>query len=568
MEIEQMLSIIRKGEGLNSEFKRATASIPQDAFETVVSFSNTEGGILLLGVEDDGTITGIDQTLKNQMLKNLVSALNATDCISPPLYLQPTAVDVNDKTIIVLQVPVSSQIHEYKGRVYIREFESDVDITRNQQRISDLYLSKRNVFTESQIIPYLSMDDLDKSLFEKARNLIRSNKSDHPWLTIDDLAMLREAMLWRKDFMGSGEGFTLASALIFGKETTIQSILPAYKTEAMVRRENTDRWDDRITLRKNLIETYQELKAFINRHLPEKFYLEGDQRIDLRDKIFREIIGNVVVHREYSSALATEIIIGNYDLTATNPNKPHFYGPIDLDSFNPYPKNPNIRKFFTALGWTDEIGSGIRNTKKYLPLYVKGAKPLFIEDVVFKAVMPLIRHTLQPFSSQWLSWLDLSEKHAEHFDLALSRIDLSPTLQNADWEELLLHLVPGWHKKGTRLPKLDWPKNQAIDENEIKKVPGWTEKGTRLIHKKVRYLISVLMLSGEPINLEDMMEAIGYSNKFTFRTNYIKPLEQAKMISMTNPEALTSPAQKYKLTPIGMFFLGFPKNDDPMATSQ
>lgn len=568
MEIEQLLSIIRKGEGLNSEFKRAASSIPQDAFETVVSFSNTEGGVLLFGVEDEGTITGIDQTLKNRLLKNLVSALNDTGCINPPLYLQPTTVELGNKTIIVLQTPASSQIHAYKGRVYIREFESDVDITGNQQRISDLFLSKRNVFTESQIIPYLSLDDLDKSLFEKARNLIRSNKSDHPWLAIDDLAMLKEAVLWRKDFMGSGEGFTLAAALIFGKETTIQSILPAYKTEAMVRRENTDRWDDRITLRKNLIETYQELKAFVNRHLPEKFYLEGDQRIDLRDKIFREIVGNVVVHREYSSALATEIIIGNYELTATNPNKPHFYGPIDLDSFNPYPKNPNIRKFFTALGWTDEIGSGIRNTKKYLPLYVKGAKPLFIEDVVFKTVMPLSRHTLQPFSLQWLTWLELSEEYTRHFDLALSQIDLSPTLKDAGWEELLLHLVPGWHQKGAKLPKLDWPKNQAVDKNEIKKVPGWAEKSTRLTHKKVRYLISVLMLSGEPINLEDMMKAICYANKSTFRTNYIKPLEQMQMIRMTNPEVLSSPAQKYKLTPAGMLFLGFPNNDDLMATHQ
>lgn len=61
------------------------------------------------------------------------------------------------------------------------------------------------------------------------------------------------------------------------------------------------------------------------------------------------------------------MIIDQYQLTITNPNNPYFSDPIDLNSFNPYPKNPNIRKFFTALCWTDEIGSGIRNTKKYLP---------------------------------------------------------------------------------------------------------------------------------------------------------------------------------------------------------
>ena len=44
-----------------------------------------------------------------------------------------------------------------------------------------------------------------------------------------------------------------------------------------------EHWDDRLMppLRTNLIDTYLELKAFINKHLPEKFYMEGDQRVDL-----------------------------------------------------------------------------------------------------------------------------------------------------------------------------------------------------------------------------------------------------------------------------------------------
>lgn len=161
-----------------------------------------------------------------------------------------------------------------------------------------------------------------------------------------------------KDFRTGEEGLTLAAALIFGKDTTIQSLLPAYKVEAMVRIENTDRWDDRIMppLRTNLIDTYTALKAFLNKHLPEKFFTEGDQRVDLRDKVFREIIGNTIIHREYTSAIATELIISATEVRISNPNNPAFHGVIDPKGFNPHPKNPNIRKFFTALGWADEIG--------------------------------------------------------------------------------------------------------------------------------------------------------------------------------------------------------------------
>jgi len=108
---------------------------------------------------------------------------------------------------------------------------------------------------------------------------------------------------------------------------------------------------------------------------------------------------------------------------------------------------------------------------------------------------------------------------------------------------------------------LDWPRNQAITEEEIKKVPSWSQKGTELIHKKVRYLIAIMSLTGKPISLDDLMSAIGYANKKTFRDNYLKPLEQLQFITKTDLENLTSPDQQYKLTKKGMLFLGNSTND-------
>jgi len=556
MEKEQLLNIINKGEGLNTEFKLAAHAVPNDMYETVVSFSNTDGGIILLGVDDDGKITGIDESQKNKMLKDLVSALNSVDNINPPLFLQPFLIEIEKKKSIVLQVPVSSQVHKHKGRIYIRQFESDIDITETQKQVSELYQRKSNVFTENQIIPNLTIDDLDEAIFKKARQLIRSYQSDHPWLAVSNLEMLKEAVLWRKDFMSSQEGFTLACALIFGKDSTIQSILSAYKVEVLVRRENTDRWDDRLTLRTNLIDTYIQIKNFINRYLPEKFYMEGDQRIDLRDKVFREVVGNIIVHREYNSALATEIVIDKFQLSAKNPNKPHFMGPIDLNSFNPFAKNPNIRKFFTALGWTDEIGSGIRNTKKYLPLYVHGAMPSFIEGNEFKTIIPLNFVTLKPFALKWLKWLDLSEDYLEHMEASLENVAINSSLYEATFDACIINLVPSYNMKGTKLHTLDWPKKQVVSEDDVKKVSGYSEKSTKLIHKKVRYILSILSLTAKPISLDDMMIAIGYSNKATFRQNYIRPLEQIQFITKTDLTNITSPNQKYQLIEKGAIFLG------------
>ncbi|MDR0419865.1 MAG: putative DNA binding domain-containing protein, partial [Prevotellaceae bacterium] len=360
MTVEDIEKIIAQGEGVSIEFKKAETKVPSSLYETVVSFANTRGGYILLGVDDDGTVLGIQSESKANFLKNIATALNSKDNVNPVTYLNPSSVEYQGKTIIAIQVPASSQVHDHAGKIYIREYETDLDVTGNQHTISGLFLKKRTIYTETHIYPGLKMSDMNELLFDKARNLIRSNRADHPWLSVDNLQILREASLYWNDYENNREGFSLAAALIFGKDLTIQNLLPAYKVEAMMRIKDKDRWDDRLTLRTNLIDTYLQLKEFINRHLPDKFYMEGDQRIDLRDKIFREVIGNIICHREYTNGTATELIIEEDAVRTLNPNNPYFHGVMDLNNFSPHPKNPNIRKFFTALGWADEIGSGIR----------------------------------------------------------------------------------------------------------------------------------------------------------------------------------------------------------------
>lgn len=592
MNQEEIIRIISKGENIRTEFKLAENSVPSSLYETVVSFSNTDGGTIIFGVNRNGSVSGIPPAIISRLTLGIVTSLNSRDCINPPLYIEPFVIELDSKNILILQVQSSSQVHDHKGRIYIREHESDIDITNNQVKVSDLYLRKRNFFTEGNIYPHLTTADLDRQLFEKARTLIRNYRSDHPWLLSDNDQMLRDSVLWKKDYSTGQEGLTLAAALIFGKDEVIQSILPAYKAEAMVRIINKDRWDDRITLRTNLIDTYLELKQFINKHLPEKFFMEGDQRIDLRDKIFREVIGNVIVHREYTSALSTDMIITKDSVTVTNPNKPLFHGPIDPAGFNPFPKNPNIRKFFTAFGWTDEIGSGIRNTNKYVPLYVPGAKPLFIENNLFKTEIPLVFVTLADHAVQLRKWLYLPDTVEEKIHKGLWNVPLPSYLANKEWDEVLLHMVPGWHEKGTQLLKESWPDNQRFTKrkrisvpssskkgtqsdkkgtkysveyiadnqddikNKIKKVPGWNEKGTRLVQKKSIYIISVLVLTAEPTSLSELMLVFDYKNEKSFRDKYIQPLRQTGFITLTKPTKPTDPENKYIITERGKGFLG------------
>lgn len=183
----EIKQIIQQGEGLKVEFKEAGNSVPVSFYETVVSFSNTDGGTVLLGVHDNGTVLGIEPGSVTKLKKDIISTLNSRDCVNPSLYLQPFTVTTPEGEIMVIQVPASSQVHDHAGRIYMREFEADIDITENQQRVGDMYLRKRNFFSEAQIIPHLTVNDLDSSLFEKARQLIRNPGAIIPgyWLAMN-----------------------------------------------------------------------------------------------------------------------------------------------------------------------------------------------------------------------------------------------------------------------------------------------------------------------------------------------------------------------------------------------
>ena len=113
MTVEEITKIIAQGEGTSIEFKKAKEKVPTSLYETVVSFANTRGGYILLGVDDDGTVVGIPPENKAAFLKNITSALNSKDNINPELYLNSESIDYKEKTIIVIQVPASSQVHTH-----------------------------------------------------------------------------------------------------------------------------------------------------------------------------------------------------------------------------------------------------------------------------------------------------------------------------------------------------------------------------------------------------------------------------------------------------------------------
>ncbi|GHU16210.1 hypothetical protein FACS1894163_05120 [Spirochaetia bacterium] len=139
----------------------------------------------------------------------------------------------------------------------------------------------------------------------------------------------------------------------------------------------------------NLIEAYDLLMEFIAKHTMDKFFLMGDQRVSVRSWIAREVVSNILVHREYTSTFPAKIVIENERMYAENWNRSYAQGRIDPDNFTPRPKNPLLARFFVNIGRADQLGSGVRNLYKYTQIY-SGSDPELIEGDVFRTIIPLL----------------------------------------------------------------------------------------------------------------------------------------------------------------------------------
>lgn len=380
--------LIAQGEGISIEFKECKDALPKNVFETLCAFLNRFGGDIFLGLKDDGTIIGVDKDKSKKIRADFVSAMNNPQKIFPTVYLPVDEFELDGKTILHVYVPESSQVHNTNRRIFDRNEDGDFDITDNTDLVAAMYIRKQREYTENTVFPYATENDLKQDLIDRARIMATNRNPHHPWERMTNEEILRSAGLYKKNLQTGESGYTLACILLFGTDEAILSALPHHKTDAIYRVKETDRYDDRDDIRCNLIESYDRLMAFIEKHVDDKFYMENEIRVSARNKLFREVIANMLIHREYSNAYPAKLIIEKDCVKTENGNKARGLGTISLTDFVPYPKNPVIASVFKEIGWAEELGSGVRNIVKYSKVY-SGTIPEFIDGDVFKTKISL-----------------------------------------------------------------------------------------------------------------------------------------------------------------------------------
>lgn len=120
MTVDQVRRLLAQGEGIQLEFKEAKLALPSNFFETVCAFLNRDGGTILLGVEDEGTVCGILPSAVSTLKTNIANLSNNPEKLDPPCVLFPSHVQLTGKEVLCVQVLADSHLHRTRGVVYDR----------------------------------------------------------------------------------------------------------------------------------------------------------------------------------------------------------------------------------------------------------------------------------------------------------------------------------------------------------------------------------------------------------------------------------------------------------------
>ena len=386
MDIERIHKALTEGETTRVEFKSCRDKVSTSVYDTVCSFSNHSGGLIILGFDDDMNLTGVNKNASVNLKKNIINTLGNKEVFFPKLTIEPEIEEYDGKTIIIIDVPVSQYPVRYKNKYFDRVGDADMDITDNMELVLGLFERKNPHLFEDRLVPGLQMKDLDPATFKFCRNAATTLNPLHAWQDMTDMEILESCRLVKKDENGNIEGIKYAALLLFGTDDAIAEHLPRYKFELLYHKmtyerfnmnlpEDSARYDDRKTVRSNIIQAYRQMLDFVVKYLPDKFYLPDNgstARLDLRVQIFREVIGNICAHSDYQPGFGGYVEVF-YDRVITK-NATRLIptmkeGSLTLDELGPYTKNPLIVKVLNELHFVEDLGSGRRNLKRYAPLY-------------------------------------------------------------------------------------------------------------------------------------------------------------------------------------------------------
>ena len=358
---QELRQLLDRGETFTVEFKSDQGDDPVNdtaVVEAVACLANGDGGILLIGVCDDGTPHGAQPRHGPHTHPVRIQALIASRT-EPSVEVAVELVEIDEVEVVVVAVtPADSVVGTQSGR-YLRRA---IDVHGRPQclpmRPHEVVSRAGSVGAQDfskVVIPELALDDLSEVEFARMRELARSG-GDNSFALLSN-----EEILKALGFMAADDRVCVGALLMFGVPSMIALHLPAYEAGFQVL--------DGLEVRTSEMAAFPLLRAmaeFSDRVLarnPEEEIEVELQRIALpalAEITVRELIANALVHRDYTANGPTLVEVAANALTISNPGGlPTGVTIATLLTAPPCPRNPALADAFKRAGLVDRTSRGI-----------------------------------------------------------------------------------------------------------------------------------------------------------------------------------------------------------------
>ena len=349
-------------ESMIIEFKSDRRCYPlAKLYEDLVGLANTDGGWLYLGVEDNGTPTGVDKQHMNcQFMESTIQ-----DNTVPSLFVRTHIENWDGHDVLAIEVPISRQLMmTAEGKYLRRRLKRDgtpetVALKPYEilQRLSYIQALDPSAQVIEDLRAEVALSPLER---ERMRNMIRTYHGDMSLLELSDIELDRALGVVRER---DGNCYpTFAGLLMIGQEQYIRQYVPSHEVLFQVL-DGVNVLANPPAMKCSLLQTFEKVDLLFQSRVIEQELQIGLFRVPIpnyeRDA-FREGFVNALVHRDYFRVGAVQVQLQKASLSISSPGG--FLEGITPDNIlttAPTPRNVLLAEAAKRIGLAERTGRGI-----------------------------------------------------------------------------------------------------------------------------------------------------------------------------------------------------------------